>query len=107
MLWHVKHHMKLRDCWTLAFILLFIVLPNAYLSHCVRRIGKELPDPGSIAMVSPWQFINLLGQDRLVSSTCIGYTTSTVRESQCKPSTIPKLTAMAWRAWHSGVAGKA
>ncbi len=47
--------------WRLfTFILLFLGLPNVYQLYRVRLIGTELPDPGSLAIVSQWQFIGLV-----------------------------------------------
>ena len=41
------------------FILLFLGLPNVYQLYRVHLIGNELPDPGSLAIVSQWQFVGL------------------------------------------------
>lgn len=42
------------------FILLFIGLPNVYQLYRIYLIGNELPDPGSLATVSQWQFVGLV-----------------------------------------------
>ena len=41
------------------FILLFLGLPNAYQVYRTAIIGTTLPDPGSLAIVSQWQFVGL------------------------------------------------
>jgi len=41
------------------FILLFIGLPNVYQLYRVHLIGASLPDTGSLAIVSQWQFVGL------------------------------------------------
>ena len=42
------------------FVLLFLGLPNAYHVYRTGIIGTELPDPGSLAIVSQWQFVGLV-----------------------------------------------
>ena len=42
------------------FILLFLGLPNVYQIYRTRIIGTDLPDPGSLAIVSQWQFVGLV-----------------------------------------------
>lgn len=42
------------------FILLFLGLPNIYQVYRTGIIGTELPDPGSLAIVSQWQFVGLV-----------------------------------------------
>ena len=42
------------------FILLFLGLPNIYQIYRTGIIGTELPDPGSLAIVSQWQFVGLV-----------------------------------------------
>ncbi len=54
-----KYWAALWDWRLFAFILLFLGLPNIYQLYRVRLIGTELPDPGSLAIVSQWQFIGL------------------------------------------------
>lgn len=41
------------------FILLFLGLPNIYQVYRTSIIGTTLPDPGSLAIVSQWQFVGL------------------------------------------------
>ena len=55
----IKVHLKQWDWRLFAFILLFIGLPNVYQLYRVRLIGNELPDTGSLAIVSQWQFVGL------------------------------------------------
>ena len=38
---------------------MFLGLPNVYQLYRVRLIGNELPDPGSLAIASQWQFVGL------------------------------------------------
>ena len=42
------------------FILLFLSLPNVYQIYRTGIIGTTLPDPGSLAIVSQWQFVGLV-----------------------------------------------
>ena len=42
------------------FILLFLGLPNVYQIYRTGIIGTGLPDPGSLAIVSQWQFVGLV-----------------------------------------------
>ena len=42
------------------FILLFLGLPNVYQVYRTSIIGTTLPDPGSLAIVSQWQFVGLV-----------------------------------------------
>ena len=42
------------------FILLFLSLPNIYQVYRTSIIGTSLPDPGSLAIVSQWQFVGLV-----------------------------------------------
>ena len=55
-----KYSLSLWDWRLFAFILLFLGLPNVYQLYRVRLIGNELPDPGSLAIISQWQFIGLV-----------------------------------------------
>ena len=55
----IKYHLRQWDWRLFAFILLFIGLPNVYQLYRVRLIGNELPDTGSLAIVSQWQFVGL------------------------------------------------
>ena len=50
-------------CWNwqlFIFILLFIGLPNVYQLYRVYLVGNEIPDIGSLAIVSQWQFVGLV-----------------------------------------------
>lgn len=55
----------IRSClkawnWRLYFfILLFLGLPNIYQVYRTAIIGTTLPDPGSLAIISQWQFVGL------------------------------------------------
>jgi len=42
------------------YILLFLGLPNVYQLYRTGIIGTTLPDPGSLAIVSQWQFVGLV-----------------------------------------------
>ena len=54
-----RYYIRLWDWRLFLFILLFLGLPNIYQLYRVRLIGNELPDPGSLAIVSQWQFVGL------------------------------------------------
>ena len=60
MLQKAKHQLSSWDWRLFAFILLFLGLPNIYQLYRVRLIGNELPDTGSLAIVSQWQFVGLV-----------------------------------------------
>ncbi len=51
---------KVWDWRLFLFILLFVGLPNVYQLYRTYLIGNELPDPGSLAIVSQWQFVGLV-----------------------------------------------
>ncbi len=55
----IKYHLKQWNWRLFVFILLFLGLPNVYQLYRVRLIGNELPDTGSLAIVSQWQFVGL------------------------------------------------
>ena len=55
-----KHYLTQWDWRLFLGILLFIGLPNVYQLYRVHLIGNELPDPGSLAIVSQWQFVGLV-----------------------------------------------
>ncbi len=57
---HIRHYLRIWDWRLFLFILLFIGLPNIYQLYRVYLIGNELPDPGSLAIVSQWQFVGLV-----------------------------------------------
>ena len=60
MLESVKYLLRQWDWRLFLVILLFLGLPNVYQIYRVRLIGNELPDPGSLAIVSQWQFVSLV-----------------------------------------------
>ena len=60
-MWNViRSYLKAWDWRLFLFILLFLGLPNIYQLYRVHLIGNELPDVGSLAIVSQWQFIGLV-----------------------------------------------
>ena len=60
MLNYLWHYLRAWDWRLFLFILLFIGLPNIYQLYRIYLIGNELPDPGSLAIVSQWQFVGLV-----------------------------------------------
>lgn len=60
MLIYLWHYFRMWDWRLFLFILLFIGLPNIYQLYRIYLIGNELPDPGSLAIVSQWQFVGLV-----------------------------------------------
>lgn len=60
MLQSLKSYITLWDWRLFLGILLFIGLPNVYQLYRVHLIGNEIPDPGSLAVVSQWQFVGLV-----------------------------------------------
>lgn len=60
MLRYVRRHITMWDWSLFLFIMLFLGLPNVYQLYRVYLIGNELPDPGSLAIVSQWQFVGLV-----------------------------------------------
>ena len=54
-----RYYIRIWDWRLFLFILLFLGLPNIYQLYRVHLIGNELPDPGSLAIVSQWQFVGL------------------------------------------------
>ena len=60
MVGNVKYLLKQWDWRLFIVILLFLGLPNLYQIYRVHLIGNELPDPGSLAIVSQWQFVGLV-----------------------------------------------
>ena len=56
----VKNYLTQWDWRLFLGILLFIGLPNVYQLYRSHLIGNELPDPGSLAIVSQWQFVGLV-----------------------------------------------
>ena len=60
-MWNVlRHYLTLWDWRLFLGILLFIGLPNIYQLYRVHLIGNEIPDAGSLAIVSQWQFVGLV-----------------------------------------------
>ena len=60
MLNYLWYYVRLWDWRLFLFILLFIGLPNIYQLYRVYLIGNAIPDPGSLAIVSQWQFVGLV-----------------------------------------------
>ena len=56
---YIRYYVRTWDWRLFLFILLFLGLPNIYQLYRVRLIGNELSDPGSLAIVSQWQFVGL------------------------------------------------
>ena len=56
----IRYYIRAWDWRLFAFIFLFLGLPNVYQLYRVRLVGNELPDPGSLAIVSQWQFVGLV-----------------------------------------------
>ena len=57
---YVRHYLKTWDWRLFLFILLFLGLPNVYQLYRVYLVGNEIPDAGSLAIVSQWQFVGLV-----------------------------------------------
>ena len=57
---YLRAYLRAWDWRLLAFIFLFLGLPSVYQLYRVRLIGNELPDAGSLAIVSQWQFVGLV-----------------------------------------------
>lgn len=57
---HVRYYLKVWDWRLFLFILLFLGLPNVYQLYRVYLVGNEIPDAGSLAIVSQWQFVGLV-----------------------------------------------
>ena len=60
MLENLKYLLRQWDWRLFLVILLFLGLPNVYQIYRVHLIGNELPDAGSLAIVSQWQFVGLV-----------------------------------------------
>ena len=60
MLEYARMYLKAWDWRFFLFILLFLGLPNVYQIYRVYLIGNVIPDPGSLAIVSQWQFVGLV-----------------------------------------------
>ena len=57
---YARYYTRVWDWRLFIFILLFLGLPNTYQIYRVYLIGNSLPDPGSLAIVSQWQFVGLI-----------------------------------------------
>lgn len=60
MIEYARSYLKTWDWRLFVFILLFLGLPNIYQLYRVYLVGNQLPDPGSLAIVSQWQFVGLV-----------------------------------------------
>lgn len=60
MLDYIRLCLRTWDWRLFLFILLFLGLPSVYQLYRVYLIGNELPDTGSLAIVSQWQFVGLV-----------------------------------------------
>ncbi len=60
MLRHARRYIAMWDWPLFVFIFLFLGLPNIYQIYRTYLIGNRLPDPGSLAIVSQWQFVGLI-----------------------------------------------
>lgn len=60
MMAYLREHIRIWDWRLFVFILLFLGLPNIYQLYRIYLVGNELPDPGSLAIVSQWQFVGLV-----------------------------------------------
>lgn len=56
---YLRHCLKTWNWRLFAFITLFLGLPNIYQLYRVHLIGTGIPDTGSLAIVSQWQFVSL------------------------------------------------
>ena len=57
---YIRHYIRAWDWRLFLFILLFLGLPNVYQLYRVHLIGTGIPDAGSLAIVSQWQFVGLV-----------------------------------------------
>ena len=57
---YVGHYLRTWDWKLFLFILLFLGLPNVYQIYRVYLVGNEIPDAGSLAIISQWQFVGLV-----------------------------------------------
>ena len=57
---YIRYYIQAWDWRLFLFILLFLGLPNVYQLYRVYLIGNEIPDAGSLAIVSQWQFVGLV-----------------------------------------------
>ena len=56
----LRAHLALWDWRLFTFILLFLALPGVYQLYRVHLVGNAIPDPGALAIVAQWQFVNLV-----------------------------------------------
>ncbi len=56
----LRAHLALWDWRLFSFILLFLALPGVYQLYRVHLVGNAIPDPGALAIVAQWQFVNLV-----------------------------------------------
>ena len=56
----IRAHLALWDWRLFTFIFLFLALPGVYQLYRVHLIGNAIPDPGALAIVAQWQFVNLV-----------------------------------------------
>ena len=56
----LRSHLALWDWRLFTFILLFLALPGVYQLYRVHLVGNAIPDPGALAIVAQWQFVNLV-----------------------------------------------
>lgn len=57
---YIRRCLALWDWRLFLFILLFLGLPNIYQLYRVHLVSAEIPDAGSLAIVSQWQFVGLV-----------------------------------------------
>lgn len=60
MLGYTRYYLQAWDWRLFLFILLFLGLPNVYQLYRVHLVGNAIPDPGSLAIISQWQFVGLV-----------------------------------------------
>ncbi len=60
MLRYARRYIAIWDWPLFIFIFLFLGLPNIYQIWRTYLIGNKIPDPGSLAIVSQWQFVGLI-----------------------------------------------
>ena len=57
---YASYYIRAWDWRLFLFILLFLGLPNVYQLYRVYLVGNAIPDAGSLAIVSQWQFVGLV-----------------------------------------------
>ena len=60
MLAYLRYYLQVWDWRLFLFILLFLGLPNVYQLYRVHLVGNAIPDAGSLAIISQWQFVGLV-----------------------------------------------